>query len=342
MAGGPDAVDLRDLRGRLALSQTAGPGRVGLLSGGRKVEVRELPDLPGLVGWLDGPLPTNRRFRRVQMESAHFDLLERWYDERLAAAVELAHAHQWRRGGTWYALSWYARVYLSRHLKTLGGSVHLRRNRIIPPDESLPEPLRRALACPVFQEGNGDWVSVSALLSAGKPRIIVGKGGEDNLPPGAVLLRGSATELVPLLAGLVGGHSVQSADQARSMADVGRRRAEDKAREKVQHEQGAVLDVVRALLSELSDGGSRQHDWVRRLSLHRSGPGAPLLDLNRLNSEHPLFKAACAARMDKVDGAIALLALAMIDAAASPKEAPALVLRLAERLRRPLGPRGAT
>ncbi|HTM20189.1 MAG TPA: hypothetical protein VL172_06775, partial [Kofleriaceae bacterium] len=254
-------VDAGDLRGVLALSDDGdGPvGKLGLLSEGRRVEVRAFPELRGLVGWIDGPLATDDLFKAVALTPAQQRELERLYDERLAGAVELAHEHRRRRGDTWRALGRYVRLYLYRHVDALGGSFRQRRDHVLAPPEALPAPLRRALACPVFQTGDGDWVALAALLAAEVPRIAIGEGRERGLPEGTVVVRAAGDELPALLAALIGGAGVSTAGELRRQAIEEREHAEERAHKereaRVAGARGRAEAAWRALLREIAPSG---------------------------------------------------------------------------------------
>ncbi len=305
-----------DVHGVLALDDDPGPGRIGLLSGGKKVEERELPDMPGLCGWIDGPLATDDVFRSVELTMHQRAEIDRLYDQRLAAAVDLAHEHRRRRGDTWRALGRYVRAYLVRHLGDLGGSFRQRRDAALAPPASLPEAMRKALACPVFLDGEGEWVPLPALLGGDDPRVVVSPARERGLPEGTVAVRGDPDEIIPLLVGLLGSKAVDSADAVRAAAAQSAAARKAEAEDRKQHARRDAIAALRALLREIAPegGGGLPQSRIRNLELPE---------------DHGFWKDAVAAHLDELPDATALLAAAWLTHALEPDAAVVMLQRLA-------------
>jgi hypothetical protein len=305
-----------DLHGVLALDDDPGPGRIGLFSGGKKVDERELADMPGLCGWIDGPLDTDDLFRNVELTPHQRAEIDRLYDQRLAAAVAMAHEHRRRRGDTWRALGRYVRAYLMRHLGELGGSFRQRRDAALAPPASLREPMRKALACPVFLDGEGEWVPLPALLGGDDPRVVVSPSRERGLPEGTTVVRGDPDEIIPLLVGLLGASAVDTVDAVRAAAaqQVAARKAE--AEERKQHARRDAIAALRALLREIAPegGGGLPQSRIRSLELPE---------------DHGFWTDAVAAHLDELPDATALLAAAWLTHAMEPDTAVVMLQRLA-------------
>ena len=310
--------------GTLALSAPPAAGRIGVMSHGRLVQERELPDLFGLCGFIDGAIETDRGFEHATLREAHETELTRLWGQRLQAAALEAADWRGRRSARWQALAGYTQRFLIAHLDDLGPSQRARRDAVATPPQELPQAVARALTAPIVQTNNGEWVSVAAAIGGDDPVAIV---AEEKLkrPPRSdarVLLGDQVT--LRLLSALLGSSSVMSVEQARAATDATKKQAAAKRREageaharRAASAENRTLSALRSLLRAATTPAFPLR-VARDVSTAPVGEKRPLCqrdgDAITVNTLHPLWKQTVAAKTDDIAGAVIHLAAGVIAA----------------------------
>ncbi len=315
--------------GTLALSAPPEAGRIGVMSRGRLVEERELPDLFGLCGFIDGAIETDRGFEHVTLREAHETELTRLWNQRLEAAAAQAADWHGRRSARWRALAGYAQRFVLARLDDLGPSQRARRDAMSAPPQGLPAAVARAVAAPIIETNDGEWVSVATAIAGDDPVVIVADKELERPPQSdARVLLGDAVTL-RLLSALLGSSSVMSVEQARAAVDAKReeaakkRQAAEEARaRRAASAENRTLSALRSILRAATTNAFPLR-VARDVSTTPVGERRPLCqrdgDAITINKLHPLWKQAVAAKTDDVAGVVPHLAIAVIAAVTAPK-----------------------
>ncbi len=310
--------------GTLALSAPLAAGRIGVMSHGRLVEERDLPDLFGLCGFIDGAIETDRGFEHATLREAHETELTRLWGERLQAAALEAADWRGRRSSRWEALAGYTQRFLIAHLDDLGQSQRARRDAVATPPQQLPQAVARALAAPIVQTNDGEWVSVATAIGGDDPVVIVAQEELKRPPRGdARVLLGDEVTL-RLLSALLGSSSVMSVEQARAAVDAKEKQAAAKRREaeeararRAASAENRTLSALKSLLRAATTSAFPLK-VARNLGTAPVGEKRPLCqrdgDTITVNALHPLWKQAVAAKTDDIAGAVVHLAVGVVAA----------------------------
>lgn len=315
-----DAVRLGPLSGELALAESPEDGRVGLLANGRLVEARSFFEFSGLVGYLDGDLPVDRAFTRVELEHDHMRALKTLYDQRLERAVADAAAYKGRRSSsTWRALRGYVMVYLHAHADELGKALAERREHVLSGRASFSAGVADALRCPIFELEGGDFVDVATLLSSPRPVVVrapeVKK--QRNREPATSLVGDNRD--IALLTALLGSKVLFTYQEwlasEERLAEQNRAQAEERAALREAH----TLARLKSVLREAAAGTSSGRESLARISLmsvvargkgvlaEREQETATIL----INRDHPLWRTV-SSRLEHEPTAILHLAAAIV------------------------------
>ena len=301
-----DAVASASLSGELALKLPRLPGSVTLMSGGRVVEQRSLPACPGLVGWVNGELPTDAAFGAVELSAELEAELEQLYLERLERAVALAASWRPWSMGRWPRLVRYALIYLERALAAAGLGGESLRQRLAAGDlAGIAPPLAQALALPLVRLNSGGWVDLATATAGEQPLMVLCPSRIKRGPPadGATLVVDDPQGLEPVLARLVGRRAVTSHERWLRRQHRRQRERQRKAGSARELAAKRALDglrsVLRAVQVRLPNGPLRLKliNKIRAAQLEpklltRVGFKAGRVKQLQVNLQHRLWQAA--------------------------------------------------
>lgn len=308
--------------GELGLAVPPEPGRIAIFTHGHLVEVRE--GHFGLVGWIDGPIATDRRFEAARLSSPQLAELERLWRARLEAAARELVAYDGRRWGKrWSALRHYAQRYLLGNLDAIGDSMDQRRARLIAPLAGALATIDQVAAVPMFQDNDGAWLGLNELVSGDDPTVIVAPERVRRPPPIEARLIVGDELTMHLFSQILGASAVMDIEQAAAAAKraaISRKeKAEVEARREAQKREHAHTHTLAAITSLLREacGSALPLDALRSIKVEPMRGDELLTASGRgivLNRNSELWQRALEARQTGDAPAIAHIAVAVLTA----------------------------